>query len=234
MASTDSKGQNMELENLVSQAQENNQLEIDIPTKIVFQLSGVESFLKSELVGMDPDNYLIVKSPRGDLQIKNKISAGNLVLVNYMYRGCVYTFQSHILGSAERPFNLFFLSYPQVVSRKELRRDKRVDCYLSATLKVGDESLGGAIIDLSQSGCKYVSVYKVPSSQLPALEVGQKLELSLDSAPDQGSFCAVMRNKRVDKQALTLGLEFQDLQRAQWSYIGEFVHSVEEVERVSR
>ena len=57
----------MELENIVSQAQDQNQLEIDIPTKIVFQLSGVESFLKSELVGMDPDNYLIVKSPRGDL-----------------------------------------------------------------------------------------------------------------------------------------------------------------------
>ncbi|KMY65899.1 hypothetical protein AAU61_19930 [Desulfocarbo indianensis] len=224
----------MDLENIVSQAQENNKLEIDIPTKIVFQLNGVESFLKSELVGMDPDNYLIVKSPRGDLQIKNKISTGNLVLVNYLFRGCVYTFQSHILGAAERPFNLFFLSFPKVVSRKELRRDKRVDCYLSATVSVAGEGISGAIVDLSQSGCKFVSIYKVPSSQLPSMEVGQRLELKLESAPEQGSFGVVMRNKRLDKKALTMGLEFQELQRAQWSYIGEFVHSVEEVERASR
>jgi c-di-GMP-binding flagellar brake protein YcgR len=224
----------MDLENIVSQAQEQNKLEIDIPTKVVFQLSGVETFLKSELVGLDPDNYLIIKSPRGDLQIKNKITAGNLVLVNYLFRGCVYTFQSHILGSAERPFNLFFLSYPKVVSRKELRRDKRVDCYLSATVNVGGEPISGAIVDLSQSGCKFVSVYKIPSSQLPSMEVGQRLELSLDSAPDQGSLGVVMRNKRLDKKALTLGLEFQELRRDQWSYIGEFVRSVEEVERVSR
>ncbi len=224
----------MDLENIVSQAQDQNTLEIDIPTKIVFQLNGVESFLKSELVGMDPDNYLIVKSPRGDLQIKNKIAPGNLVLVNYLYRGCVYTFQSHILGSAERPFNLFFLSYPKVVSRKELRRDKRVDCYLAATLNVNGETLHGAIVDISQSGCKFVCVYKVPSSQLPNLEVGQRVELTIDSAPDQGSFAAVMRNKRLDKKALSLGLEFQDLQRSQWSYIGDFVRSVEELERASR
>jgi len=224
----------MDLENIVSQAQEQNKLEIDVPTKIVFQLSGVESFLKSELVGLDPDNYLIVKSPRGDLQIKNKITVGNLVLVNYLYRGCVYTFQSHILGSAERPFNLFFLSYPKVVSRKELRRDKRVDCYLSATLNVGGEPLSGAIVDLSQSGCKFISIYKGPSSQLPEMEVGQRLELSLESAPDQGSLGVVMRNKRLDKKALTLGLEFQELRRDQWSYIGEFVRSVEEVERAAR
>ncbi len=224
----------MDLENIVSQVQDQNTLEIDIPTKVVFQLNGVESFLRSDLVGMDPDNYLIIKSPRGDLQIKNKISPGNLVLINYLYRGCVYTFQSHILGSAERPFNLFFVSYPKVVSRKELRRYQRVACYLAASLEVNGEELQGAIVDISQGGCKFVCVYRIPSSQLPHLEVGQPVQITIDSAPDQGSFTAALRNKRVDKRALSLGLEFQDLQRSQWTYIGDFVRSVEEVEQASR
>ena len=223
----------MDLEEVIGMAEESSPLEVSIPTPVLISLEGVEGYVKASLVGFLPGKYLIVAPPRMDPRIKQKLVEGVLVVTKYFYRGSVYAFQSHILGIITRPVTLLLLSYPQIVSRQEFRRTPRVECHIHAMVKIGETELNGIVVDISRNGCR---VMFKPSSSQPLLDVDVEselfLEMSLDGSIAPITVRGVVRNKRIDKQMMSLGLEFRDVNSDVEGALSLFVGQVEEIDAI--
>ena len=61
-------------------------------TQLQIEIEGVTSRFKSTLVGMEPDEYLIVKTPKAALSgsIKNRLFRGNQIVIRYLHKGTVF------------------------------------------------------------------------------------------------------------------------------------------------
>jgi c-di-GMP-binding flagellar brake protein YcgR len=223
----------MDLEELVKEASSGTELAVDLPTAVVLKIPKVEAPVKAELLGMDRERFLIMKEPKGDANVKEKLEKGATLVVNYMHRGSIYTFQSVVLVPRLEPVGLVLLTYPQVVSRRELRRDQRVDCFISAKVSSGQKSFKGAVVDISRSGCRFVCTERAAFKNLE-VAVGDPVQVELlgvDSGTDS-PMAGVLRNKTVDKRAVALGMEFQDLEPEQEDKLSTVVHGLDEVARL--
>ena len=118
--------------------------------QLQIKIAGVEKQLKSNLVGMVPDEYVIIQGPKMQ-GIETKLFLGNEIRVIFLSFGTVYGFNASILNYVTSPARLIILSFPEEVEKIELRKDARVDRYLPATASVRgrEEELSGMILDIS-------------------------------------------------------------------------------------
>ena len=219
----------MDLEKIVEEAGESPSLVADIPTALLLKVQGVEANVKCNLVGMQPPLYLILAPPRLDPSVRQKMVPGASMVARYVYRGSIFAFQSQVVGTVEKPVSLLLASYPQIVSRQEFRKDKRFTCYLSAMAQMGDQAWRGAILDISKSGCRFLSKIS-QSNNPPDLEVEDSLTLNLNVGQTQAPLAlpSVVRNNQADRQMVSLGLEFTDMGTDNEAALALFLGSLEE------
>lgn len=200
----------MDIETLINETDGLTRLEIDLGDRLLLKLDSIEGFLKTDLVGMVQNHYLIVDMPKGGPGIKNKFFEGNLVLVRYLHAGAIFAFQSHMLGVVEKPVRLVFLSYPQIVSRQELRHEERMECYLNAAADLGGgQVINGAILDISASGCRFAAKFK----GRPPLEAGAAIHIGMKLGEgEKAKRCGgVVRSINQNNGMMMMGVQFQDL-----------------------
>lgn len=198
-----------DLESILNSSNDGNRLQAEIGTTLLLQLDGVESLLKSFLVGMEPGAFIVARSPK-PAGIDSKLFVGNQCLVRYLCGGTVFTFQSALLGKISHPFPLVFLSYPRVISRVELRKEPRLDCYIPARLQTSTDFLNGVILDISRSGCRFQCQVEAKGNP-PVPVMAQKVEVIINMSGEDDSVRleGVVRNVRQEAQSLCLGLSFE-------------------------
>ena len=219
----------MDLEKIVEEAGESPTLAADIPTGLLLKVQGVEANVKCNLVGMQPPLYLILAPPRLDSSVRQKMVPGVSLVAKYVYRGSIFAFQSQVIGTVEKPVSLLLASYPQIVSRQEFRKDQRFTCYLSSMAQMGDQVWQGAILDISKSGCRFLSRI-TKSNNPPDLEVEDRLTLNLNVGQTQTPLAlpSIIRNNQADRQMVSLGLEFTDMDTDNEAALTLFLGSLEE------
>ncbi len=222
----------MDLENLVKQFDHRKQLEINIPTKAVLEIEGLASAVKGELVGMDPGRYFIAKLPRIDMNIRGKLQNGSPMIVKYLHKGSIFAFQAHILASTSKPSELCFITFPQIVSRHELRRHPRVECNLTGILHLETENLNGVVIDLSLGGCCFACQNRQGSPL--TLKENDQLSLTVCLTCIEELSRIPGRVMRVARKGHThfLGMEFLSLDQEQQFLIGQYIQTVLETTRL--
>ncbi|ADK83613.1 type IV pilus assembly PilZ [Desulfarculus baarsii DSM 2075] len=200
----------MDIEALINETDGLTKLEIALGDRLLLRLEAIEGFLKTDLVGLAQDQYLIVDMPKGGPAIRNKFYEGTTVLVRYLHAGAIFAFQSNVLGTTDKPVKLVFLSYPQIVSRQELRREARMECYLSAAADLGQGQLiNGAVLDISPSGCRFAAKFK----GRPAVEIGGEVIIGMKlSDGEKARRCAgTLRSLSQSNGMAFLGVQFRDL-----------------------
>lgn len=212
----------MDLEELIKASEAGLRLNIDLGTKLLLGLEGYADSLKTYLVGMEQDQYLIVSTPKV-AGIRNQLFTGKTVNVRYLSAGSIFGFQSKLLGQVKIPYPLIFLSYPTVVSRHDLRRRPRVDCHIPGTLRMGLEKHPMVVLDISQGGCQ-----AVVRRGLPKLSVKGEVLISLfmSELSEIKDVPALVRNKRQDTQRTFLGLEFSQISPEQDSSLQTFIDTL--------
>ena len=144
----------MELEEIVEKSDGGLRITADVGDELLIQIEGTKIRFKSNLVGVERDAYLIVKTPNMP-GIGNKITAGDTVIVRYLSEGSVFGFESVIEGSIVRPARLIFIKYPKFVECKSIRRFKRISCNIPATGDINGAEFKGMIVDISKGGCRF-------------------------------------------------------------------------------
>ena len=190
-------------------------VEGEFGTEIQLEIDGVASRLQTQLIGIDTDRILIVKTPTmsqiGGINVK--LFAGNRVIVRYVFEGVVYGFETAIVEAISSPLRLLFLAYPKLVTARTIRSNPRINTSLPARLKAGETGADGTVTDISISGCQL----EMRRDHLPAtakLDVDTDVELTLQLPGVGGDFQirGKLRSVRSGERKLEAGISFGELE----------------------
>jgi len=217
----------VDIERLVGQANDPAKLNIGLDAPVLLQLEGVEGLLKTKLVGMETDRYLVVNAPRAAFRMPEGYFSDKEVVVKYLFEGALYAFQTTITESIRRPHGLFFLEYPKIVSNQNLRRGRRVDCFVLAEARFGGLKRRGAVLDLSKSGCR-LSLKQGGDGLLGGLCPGDQAELvfRLNDEETPRTYPGAVRRRDKKGPLMLLGVEFEQLDPRAAACLDSFVNSV--------
>ena len=190
-------------------------VEGEFGTEIQLEIDGVASRLQTQLIGIDTDRILIVKTPTmsqiGGINVK--LFAGNRVIVRYVFEGVVYGFETAIVEAISSPLRLLFLAYPKLVTARTIRSNPRINTSLPARLKAGETGADGTVTDISISGCQL----EIRRENLPAtakLEVDADVDLTLQLPGVGGDFQirGKLRSLRTGDRKVEAGISFGELE----------------------
>lgn len=180
------------------------------------EIEGTQTRQRGHFVGMEPGQYLILAVPETKIPdgMASKFVPGKPVTVHYFYRGTAYRFESPVLATFLQPAHLVFLRYPRTIEEHCIEERRRVDCYLPASLKLGDRLVDGTVTDISATGCRC----RLKNATLDAVGVGLDaiplmLAIIFPQLGDQSEFTlnTVIRNRQQDREKTEMGLEFMGL-----------------------
>lgn len=194
-------------------------------SQMMLQFEGIEDRLKSILVGLEPSSYLIIRAPL--FVDRSMLQEGKPVIVRYVYCGSVYGFRTSIISSIRRPFPLLFLAYPGSVEKFNLRKKVRVSCHIPGAMTFNSENLAGLILDISESGCRFVG--KAPKVEAAVqVAAGDEIEISFPLLGLEGLqiFRAKARTISQDRETISVGMEFLEMEPEMSNRIVQYVESV--------
>ena len=203
---------------------------IGIGTQLQIKVGGVEERLKSVLIGMEVDEYLVMIAPVSTTfgSITQKFYEGNKITVQYLHGGTVFGFYSKIIGAINSPRKLLFVEYPNSVEKRNVRTSKRVDCLLPATIEIHKKAHLGVIRDISEGGCLCLIRYEKDKT-LPSARVNSHISLrfQLPGVDGEKSALVEIRGVKLDIEGKTFGLRFLELAPEARHQIGEFISYAE-------
>jgi len=183
-------------------------LSLELGGILLIQFQGIEDRFKASFVGMEADDFLIVRTPASPL-LKEHLLPGNQVTVRFVHLGNAYGFRSSILSHIANPVPLMFLSYPQQIETLNLRKARRISCLIPAWAQLKDHRFDGMITDISPDGCRF-SFRLAKGQQEAAIEVQDELTLSFPLLGMKGeqSFHGSIMNLGRDLEKVSLGMRF--------------------------
>lgn len=197
---------------------------------IIEPLEGQTHF-KSSLVGIEPEQFLILKVPRRvDSFIKTMTQCEKMV-VKTLYKGTIYAFRSSLISMIEVPSRLLFIEYPNSIELHELRSHKRFKCNIAAQAKVNEQERCSVIENISKGGCLCTVQTLASDKNLPATLLKNTLVLKC-RFPGLGRELQVqgeIKNARQTSGEVTMGLEFKYTEDAKGflDAINEFIQVME-------
>ena len=183
---------------------------LDVGVDVQLKLEGVGFALQSTVVGMEPGEYLIIKSPKSFVSIKHKCVPGSEMVVRYLHNGTVYGFQTKLIEFITSPTKLFFLEYPRIIEHHDLRHEKRFPCHFPARLKLRDgRDVASVISDISQNGCRcLIDMDRNHGMGIPHID--DQVSFSCQFPGVQGAYviAGTVRNISKARSEIVLGVEF--------------------------
>jgi c-di-GMP-binding flagellar brake protein YcgR len=197
-----------------SQATAGRRIGLEIGAKLQIEIKDFESPLESNMVGMMPDEYIIITLPSHLSLHGHELSKGAHFGIKYLYLGKVCFFQSKLLASVDFHQKMLFVSYPSVIHYHELRRHKRVPIFLPCTIGLDDgQSYQAVILDMSISGCLCQQKSKEDKPlPLPSFHIDKKLTIRflLPGTDEEQVLTGHIRNLNKTKQETRIGVEFEE------------------------
>ncbi len=208
-------------------------LNMELGSLLGFQFEGISQFFKAILVGLEPQQYLILKIeiPK---EFRHHIVKDAKLNITFMSSGSEYGFSTMIVDHITAPYKLIFISYPSKVENLDARARTRVCCYLPATATMNEKNIKGTLNDISINGCKFV--IKLPVNLQPRqlmLIDDIQLFFPLMELEDPLEFYGRVRNTTIDKKKIAMGIEFTNLTSELQKSIDDYIQSVVDISSVS-
>jgi hypothetical protein len=164
---------------------------------------------KCTYVGQKRDQYIVVTPPPDFAAFENKLLKADPITVRYSFEGDIFEFSSKLMEVKHNPLMLLILKFPVAVEKKELRSQKRICCFISATMEIKDQTQDGIIKDISKFGCRFVFE---PSGKLEkALRIDDQIALAFDfpGITDRQEIMGKIKDIRKKESRLDMGIEFK-------------------------
>ncbi|OEU66900.1 MAG: pilus assembly protein PilZ [Desulfovibrio sp. S3730MH75] len=179
--------------------------------RVAVELGGLNDKAPSIVLGGYPSKYVLLKEPMVHPNDKANWSeymySGNEATVRYIYEGVASGFKTNIIKLINSPDKILFLKYPKRIETYNLRRHKRINCFLEADIVIEKQKHLTIVEDLSSSGCG-LTYLKDDTSLFP--EIGDNVKLYCPYfIEEKDSFipCKVQRATK-DSRKIALGLTF--------------------------
>jgi c-di-GMP-binding flagellar brake protein YcgR len=161
----------------------------------------------SRLIGIDPGQFLIVKTPT-IAEIATQLYEKNHVVVRYFSSGWVHAFRCTLLSLIKEPARLAILSYPESIEKINIRKHDRVDCNIPAVALIQGENYGGVVKNISAGGLA-MEIDKKIDEALPPVSIHDVISLTIYRDGGQTTaFKTIVRNIKMDRTVMLIGMEF--------------------------
>jgi len=183
-------------------------LNIELGSAMRFVLVGTDIPVKGVLVGLEPQEYLIVRMDL-PVELTDQVQNGTPLAVRYISLGNEYGFSSSIIHHINKPDRLVFIAYPDVIQNIDVRKSSRVSCFIPATALLDQRRIKGTIIDISRGGCRFI--IRLPAT-LQARQIRlideMTLQFPLMGIDGLQVFTCQVRNTSIDRERIAMGIEF--------------------------
>ncbi len=204
---------------------------MDVGTKLEIQFKDEVTKLTSELAGIEDDKYLMIKwpAPNAAVDASSLIYKGNTVFVKYLHEGVEFSFQSHILEVISNPAKLIFIKYPEKVEVNVLRKHRRINCHLPASMRIAGNIINGAITNISRVGVLFVVEMSIVDSNINQLETGNEIGLSfkLPGVQKELTMAAILRSITKGKDKVSIGIEYGKMHDEVQTKLSDFLSTAE-------
>lgn len=201
-------------------------LAVDIGTPMVVEIPGVDAKIKCPLVGMQPGEFLILRPPKSYAYKLFHVGKAPKAVVRYIFNGHIFGFETAMLGAILDPLGLIFLAYPKQVIEHNLRAAPRLECHLPAKVTLNDTEFGGAIQDISPTGCRLsikTALLQAAAAGGPALEMSLRIDLQLPDQADTLALYGKIKNIDQDAVRVALGVAFVDIGESARTLISRYL-----------
>ena len=166
---------------------------------------------KCTYVGQMRDQYIVVTPPPDFAALENKLLQADPITVRYSFEGDIFEFSSKLMEIKYEPLMLLVLQFPESIEKKELRSQKRICCFISATMEINDETQDGIIKDISKFGCRFV--FETSSKLEKALQIDDQVALAFDfpGFPDRQEIVGNIKDVGRNESRLDVGIEFSSI-----------------------
>ncbi|THB73516.1 MAG: DUF4388 domain-containing protein [Desulfobulbaceae bacterium] len=204
-------------------------LALDIGLKIKIEFNTIEAPLESYLIGLIPENSIIVSTPSHFIVTHTTLPADTIALIKFIYRGRLCLFKSKLIRSLEQPYHMLFFEYPSVIHYHEMRKAKRTSIHIPCTLNLNDdERYFATFTDLSSSGGLCL-VRTKGNDTLPQAVINQEIDIHciLPGLEEEQHISAIVRNLRTSSQEVLIGVEFSAVSTYLKETIRQYLYTVE-------
>ncbi len=203
----------------------NEKLAIALGNELTMQIDGMEEKFKSILIGIEAPSYLMVRM-QVPTRFRSQIDKGTTFMVRYIYMGNLYGFTTKSLGSVEKPYKITFLSYPDKVESLNIRKSKRVSCFIPATLELGKEQIRGLVMEISKSGIRFT--LKADKDDTKDVKINDPLKISFPLLGFEGihRFNGIIKSIISDTAGISFGIQFEEIDSSLEHMIENYVRDV--------
>ncbi|MGR3319952.1 MAG: flagellar brake domain-containing protein [Candidatus Anammoxibacter sp.] len=205
-------------------------LAVELGTDLQIEILGVLSRFRSELIGMIPDEYIIVRIPQiVDSEYEKKCRNSRInVVVRYLYRGTVFGFKSKLKGIVTKPVRFMVIDYPQSIEEYNIRNNERISCIFPGKMKINSFLIHVNIMDISLSGCKVAIIHPDAHTvkQVASIEKEEKETLLMIHLPGEESemaIDAVCKNVVKNPYKYNIGIQFVNMGKITGQKISKFI-----------
>lgn len=210
-----------------------NRISLEIGSKIKMEFDEMDTPLVSTMVGMVPDEYLLVTPPTPFSVVQAAMGSGSRIIIKYLHMGRLCMFKTKLQKAIDDPHHLLFLDYPPVIHYHELRRAKRTSIFIPCTLHLSSGAkFYGVLIDLSGLGC-LCQIKAKGNAPLPSIDIETKVQLQclLPGLEEGQELTGTVMNFKMSSTEAHIGLGFSGLQDHLRQVIERYISSVENITR---
>lgn len=201
-------------------------LTLDVGSLMDLRINGFGDVFKAVLIGQAYEEYLLIKTALPK-DFKNDLQPGATVHMGYHNQGPRYTFESQVLEVIDRPYPLTFITYPTRILMMKKREMPRACCHIPTFVQLDKNTVRGTVTDISSRGCRFV--IRLPENLMPRqVTLLDDITLSFPLVGRQGleTFHGSVRNTIIDREKISMGIEFMDLNPQLLSCIDDHVADV--------
>ncbi len=223
----------------VTQLEQHSYLPISVGTELLVDIVDLKIRLKSELVGIEDEEYLLVKlshqEPDGGFD--DDTIAKSPIIIKYAYRGSVYGFKTEVLNIVSTPARLAFISYPEKIEEHNVRASSRFDCVLPAEGIFEGTSTELIITDISVNGCRCVIITSLVMHKKKLYEVlnmdsTMELDLQFPGVKEKLRIPGVIKNINKDAEEIMCGVKFEKIPKKTKTNLERFIKMLSSVSNV--
>ncbi len=186
-----------------------------VGTTLKIQIEGTRAQLESELMEIEDNQYLLIKMPPiyTAIDASKLIYKGNTIFVRYQTQGSVFGFESQIIDFNSNTEKTISIAYPSKIENYDLRKNKRIDCYLPVNVKIEGNVVNGGIINISKEGCLVVidPAETENSKELLKINVDLDMHFQLPGVEESLNVTAIRKNLIIGKESMRIGTEYVNM-----------------------
>ena len=178
------------------------------------------------VVGEIKPDTLIIQLPSTP-GVADLFVQGTAIRARYFSKGALFGFKSHIIHAQRRPAELIFIETPFRVEKIDLRRHRRVDCFIACKIHGAMGIIPAHLLDISVSGSKLCVAREYKALNSPALQEPVLVECRVNEGRGTLHLGATVTNEEETDRETHYGLHFQPLAQEAESQILEYISRID-------